>query len=114
MTTDLTSINRKFMEYHRQNPNVYLKFKEIAYEMHIMGETKLGAKHITEIMRWRYKIKVSNLFTSRYARMFTQQFPSYRNLFILKPINEEEINFDTKTQENSATMVQSVHKTERY
>lgn len=84
----METISQKFNEFHRKNPNVYLLFKQYAYEAHLRGEHKLGAKHIIEQIRWREKVKVSNMFTSRYVRKFVQDFPSYACLFVLRPINE--------------------------
>jgi hypothetical protein len=95
MITDLNSINGKFLEFHKKNPNIYLMFKSVAYELHLAGETRLGSKYITELMRYKFKVRVNNLFTSRYARKFVQEFPSYKSLFILKPINEQEIDLRT-------------------
>lgn len=93
------SIQVRFERFHAQNPNVYAEFRrlaEILLRKYQAGRIKwVSAKHIFERMRADYyfsdqtsgePFKLSNDFTSRYARQLIQDDPRFVNVFRLREL----------------------------
>jgi hypothetical protein len=82
-------IYRKFQQFHKEFPQVYLLFKKFALLLIEAGNKKLGSKMIIERIRWEYKtgskdtegFKINNNFTAHYARMFIKEYPQYGEYF---------------------------------
>ncbi|RWP18843.1 MAG: hypothetical protein EOR00_09395 [Mesorhizobium sp.] len=81
-------IQRRFAEYHQQNPHVYELFKRFAVRALGAGKSVLSAKFIFERIRWEAEIetqgdafKVNNNYPAYYARKFMEDFPSFGDCF---------------------------------
>lgn len=76
-----------FKKYHGENPQIYIEFKVLAYQLINRGYVRVGAKQIFEVIRWQTMIggngqyKVNNNFTSDYARLFESDHPVYEGYF---------------------------------
>ena len=88
MEADGQSIQHRFEGFHKAHPEVYNHFKRFAFEV-INRKRKIGAKGIMERVRWEVSIvrdageefKINNTYTSRYARMFREEFPGRSSFF---------------------------------
>lgn len=87
-------IQEAFEEFHKLNPSVYEHFKRIALEAINSGKKKFSAKLICGKIRWDVfmmteeptlfnqngkmkKFKINDAYTSRYARLFGDDFPEH-------------------------------------
>jgi hypothetical protein len=77
-----------FKNYHAENPQVYVQFKRIAFQLINRGYVRLGAKQIFEVIRYHTmietndKYRVNNNYTSDYARLFENDHPIYAGYFL--------------------------------
>lgn len=78
------TIQAKFEQFHRHNPDVYRFFVTEAREYKRRGYPVIGIGHLTEILRWKRRMttydpvsefKMSNSYRSRYSRLIMQQEP---------------------------------------
>ena len=77
-----------FKKYHEENPQIYIEFKRLAFQMIILGYVRFGAKQIFEVIRWHTMVegndgyKVNNNYTSDYARLFENDHSIYAGYFL--------------------------------
>lgn len=84
------SIQERFEAFHVANPHVYGSLRDL-------GIRRSGVKFLVERLRWDYmmqtrgmeKFKLSNDFTSRYARLLMQREPALRGFFVTKELRSE-------------------------
>ncbi|HEX7050099.1 MAG TPA: hypothetical protein VF188_07870, partial [Longimicrobiales bacterium] len=77
-----TELERRFAEFHRNNPHVYREFERRAMELYRAGATKIGVKAIAERIRWDVRIrtlgdefKINNTYVSLYSRLLLHRHP---------------------------------------
>lgn len=83
------SIDESFAEFHAANPHVYEAFKAKLREVVQAGKRKTSAKLIINVLRWNEYMqtksndgfKLNDAYSSRYARLFISENPSYEYLF---------------------------------
>lgn len=87
----MKTINQKFLHFHNEHPEVYKHLLHLAVEAQLSGRQRIGMKCLYERMRWDYMVdpqynhvdlKLSNEFTSRYARMIMGNVPSLKGMFV--------------------------------
>ena len=92
------TIQEKFEEFHENNPEVYQKFIKYANQIRDMGYEKYSAKQVVGRVRWHFqfevkdksdKYKINDAFTSRYARLYNDDFPSMIPFFEFRRIRSE-------------------------
>jgi hypothetical protein len=91
-------IQRAFLEFHRQNPEVYDHLVNLARRSRDRGFRKTGIGHLWEVMRWHVRLenvgepdfKLNNNYRSRYARLIMAQEPDLRGFFELRELQGEE------------------------
>lgn len=78
------SIADRFAEFHRLNPWVFRELERLAAEAISDGDTRIGVKHLVEVLRWRYRRgtdgsrwKYNNNWTSHYARLLLEAHPEW-------------------------------------
>lgn len=87
---DEEGIQREFLRFHAQNPNVYAELVRLARlwrDRH--GERRLGIGMLWEVMRWNISFqtrsssvwKLNNNYRSRYARLLMEQEPDLADAF---------------------------------
>lgn len=73
-----------FEEYHKQNPHVYAKFLEVAFEAKKRGFKTYSAEGIIEVIRWETAVsaksdkdhfKINNNAAPDYARLIMKELP---------------------------------------
>ena len=79
----------KFCVFHAQNPHVFAALERMAGEMAARGRKRIGVKMMVEVLRYEYylettdpnsEFKVSNNYTSHYARLLIDCHPEWREL----------------------------------
>jgi hypothetical protein len=90
------TIQQAFDEYHKNNPKVYEKFKELSLLAIRKGKSKISFKLILNVIRWEHfmnvneqtdvfldnewrKFKINDVYASHYARLFIQEFPEHHD-----------------------------------
>jgi len=98
-TLDLFSSHKdstfeNFKSFHRKNPYVYTKLREMAIEWKNAGHTKVGIKMLFEVLRWQHGLKrldseefaLNNNYAPHYARLLMAENPGLEGLFELRTI----------------------------
>jgi len=84
------TIEEQFREFHRRNPHVYHRLRELAFQMKGRGHRRIGMKMLFEVLRWQHamstsdpasEFKLNNSYTAYYARLLMQQEPALDGLF---------------------------------
>jgi hypothetical protein len=94
----MNKIDRAFLTFHTNNPQILEMIVRYTRQLKGKGHTIFGMKAIFERIRWDYAIgtelsvddkgfKISNDYTSRYARMVESQHPDLRGFFRTKQID---------------------------
>lgn len=102
-------IQDAFEEYHKVNPHVYDKFKELAFMAINRGKSKISFKMIMNVIRWEHYLitheptkvweemptlfdmvgkpkayKLNDAYGSRYARLFIFDYPNHEDKIELR------------------------------
>lgn len=88
------TIQEKFEKFHSDNPHVYKVLKRLALEAKQAGKNKIGVDLLVQVARWELimgtntndRFKISNSYTSRYARLLMEQEEELEGLFELRNI----------------------------
>jgi hypothetical protein len=90
------TIQERFEAFHRANPTVYKALKTLALQMQAKGVKAYGIKGLYEILRWQFSLqtsgepyRLSNDFTSRYARLLMAQEPRLEGFFATRELREK-------------------------
>lgn len=86
------TIQENFLEFHSRNPAIYQYFRRFAIEMHERSRL-ISANMIVNRIRWEVMVntgsgdfKINNNFSSRYARMFIDEFPHLKDCIEMREI----------------------------
>jgi len=102
----MNEIDKKFMEYHKRNPQIFNKIVDYAMQLKVVGRLNYGMKAIVERVRWDYAIKaevdmndfkINNNFTSRYARLAETLYPELKGFFEVRSLDSTSM-FATESQ----------------
>ena len=81
----------KFLAFHRDNPEVYDRLRDLSLQLRRRGRAVYGIKSLFEVLRWKMAIettdedfKLNNNYTSFYARLLMWSEPELRNFFRLR------------------------------
>lgn len=95
------TIQERFEEFHKRNPQVYNAMRSLALGMKRRGFRRWSTKAVYEVMRWQYAMqtqgeafKLSNDFTSRYARLLMAQEPELDGFFDTRELRGEDSGHD--------------------
>lgn len=82
---------RKFANFHRNNPGVWVLFQEYTTKYRAASMDLVGASLITSQIRWFHKVerrdadfKLNNNFAAAYARMYQKKYPEHEGMFRYK------------------------------
>ncbi len=88
----------RFKRYHRENPDVYIEFKQFAQQMRNAGRSRYSAEAIINAIRWHRDLKttgdvfkINNDFKSIYARLLIYYHPEFADFFQLRCIRSKGI-----------------------
>jgi hypothetical protein len=84
----------KFIKFHEDNPFVYQRLKDLAYEWKNAGHDKIGIAMLYEVMRWTAGLKnkdidgftLNNNYKAYYARMIMFNEPELRGMFEVRTV----------------------------
>ena len=81
-------IERKFGQFHKDNPEVYEQLKRLALQMRCTGRAHYGIKGLFKVLRWHHSLKttdddykLNNNYHALYARLLMKQEPSLKGFF---------------------------------
>jgi hypothetical protein len=90
------TIQERFESFHRANPHVYAALRSLSFQMMGSGVRQYGIKGLFEILRWQFALqtqgepfRLSNDFTSRYARLLVQHNPELEGFFEMRGLRSE-------------------------
>ncbi len=88
-----STIDKAFWKFHKENPEVYDKLIEMAQMARRAGRRRIGMKMLFETIRWEHLVHtrsddfaLNNNYSSRYARIITENHPELRDLFEMRRI----------------------------
>lgn len=92
--TEENSIQARFRRFHGANPAVYSGLVRLARQAKRQGVTTYGLAALYEVLRWNRfldtkgeeKLKLSNDFRSRYARLIMDQEPDLQGFFSVREL----------------------------
>lgn len=90
-------ISEGFQKFHKQNPHVFIRLREMALTMKRHGRSRLGIKMLFEVLRWERMLetsgdefKLNNNYSAFYARMLEETTPELKGIFATrKSISDE-------------------------
>ena len=91
------TIREGFMDFHKENPQIYREFKKQAFRAILNDKKKISAKLIINFIRWNHYLnttdenfKINDAYQSYYARLFVAEFPEHESLFNFRKLRNEE------------------------
>ena len=81
------SIAQKAEQYLRENPKIYMLFKQFTWEAIMAGRQKIGARMVFERMRWETSVrgndefKLNNNYVGFLVRQFQKENPKVADIF---------------------------------
>ena len=89
--TRAEQLDSEFIQFLRDNPTIYPKFRMLAVKLKAKGINRWGAKAIWEVLRYEMALKsvttgekyaLNNNFTSRFARkLMTEEAEDFAGFF---------------------------------
>lgn len=82
--------DKKFLEFHQKNPQVYLELVKQAHRARAKGHRKISITLLINVVRWEVMMntadanstfKINNNYASRYARMIMNHEPGFEEIF---------------------------------
>lgn len=90
------TIGERFETFHTANPWIADELEKLADIEYRHGDGRIGIKYLIEVLRWNYRrattgqpFKISNDFTSRYARLLVDRRPEFATLFETRELRRE-------------------------
>jgi hypothetical protein len=88
------TIAERFQAWLAKCPEVYAKFKSMAFRIRATGKTRYSAKTIVEVIRWDHDVatvgddgfKINNIYTSRMVRKLIGEHPEFSGFFETRKI----------------------------
>lgn len=84
----MTELKRKFLKFHRNNPEVYFELKNLAFDMLESGLTKYSISGLFEVLRFNKHLKtrgsdfkLSNNHRAYYSRLLMKKEPELKGFF---------------------------------
>jgi hypothetical protein len=91
------SIQERFEQYHKQNPQIYEKLVEYARRVKKAGFDRIGIQLLIERTRWHFmteiqgghEFKINNDYASRYSRLIMEKEPDLEGLFPTRELQRQ-------------------------
>jgi hypothetical protein len=80
----------RFTAFHRANPHVFAKFRDVARELRKGQPHRGSAEQVYQILRWEMRFetsdmssrfKLNNYYRKHYARLLVKVDPSFKGWF---------------------------------
>jgi len=89
------ALEKKFEEYHAENPQIYELFKKFSDDVCVSGLTKYSANAIFERIRWYVdietngdKFKINNNYRPYYARKLMKDDNKFKGFFEVRELKQ--------------------------
>lgn len=89
------TVQEKFRQYHKDNPEVWALFVRFAQELKAAGVTRYSSQGIFHRIRWETVLKskgdfkVNNTFSPDYARKLMEEYPEFLGFFETRVLRAE-------------------------
>jgi hypothetical protein len=91
--TEVSTVEKRFHNFHLENPHVYDMFIRFATQALTVGMNRISSKFIINRIRWEAMVttagenfKIDDRFTAWYARQFVKDFPEYSDRIEMRTI----------------------------
>ena len=90
----------KFLNYHRNQPEVYLYYKSYMMQMIESGSTKISGRLCFERVRWELQVikledfKMNNDYVPAFNRLFIEENPHYKDMIVLRKSVFDQYDFN--------------------
>ncbi len=91
MKADVDRIEAAALEFHRQNPHVYIELRDLARRLLAKGRTHYGIGALFEVARFHRALetsepayKLNNNYRAIYARMLMENEPDLAGFFDIR------------------------------
>lgn len=88
---NLETIEGKFAHFHRLNPHVYSRLRQLALDLKGRGRNKYGIAGLFEVLRWEHAMtttdddfKLNNNYRAYYARLLMANEPELDDFFAIR------------------------------
>jgi hypothetical protein len=88
-----SSIDERFVVFHRTNPAVYDELVRLAREARALGFEQYSVKTLIEVVRWQSALetagdpfKINNSYASRYARLIKSREADLADFFFTREL----------------------------
>jgi len=90
----MSDIDARFQEFHQANPHVLTDLEKKAAHALSRGAKRIGIKCLWEVLRYEYALlgsptKMSNSYTSRFARLMLFRNPKLEAVIETRPLRTE-------------------------
>lgn len=82
------TLDQQFAAFHRENPDVYNRLRELAIDLRSRGHAKGSIAMLFEVLRWEHALattdpdfKLNNNYRAFYARLLMDHEPRLRGFF---------------------------------
>lgn len=89
-TEEKSSLKTQWWRFHKQHPEVFERFRQIAFDLISNGHKHYSSDGILHVVRFELnrqikdpgsQYKINNNWTPYYARYFIWMYPEYENFF---------------------------------
>lgn len=92
------SIESRFDEYDKLNPEVWSLFIHYAFQAYFSGLSRISSSMIIDRIRWERNVvtrgdevfKINDQFTAYYARKFREAHPDRADMFTTRALRSHE------------------------
>jgi hypothetical protein len=91
------SLLSRFWDFHRDNPHVYRKLRDLALQLKRRGHERYGIKGLFEVLRWHRALettdesfKLNNNYHALYARLLMKNERELKGFFALRASKGDE------------------------
>ncbi len=90
------TIEDRFLMFHRANPDVYRRLRDMARQLKAKNRKHYGIKSLVEVLRWEHDIsttdvdfKINNNHAPYYARMIMDRCDDLKGFFSVRELTSE-------------------------
>ncbi len=95
--SEVDTLDKRFARWVKENPRVFSDLVDIARDLKAAGETRLSAKMIFEVARFRFLVRrkpgekwaLNNSYSSRVARLIEDNYADLRGMFERRALADE-------------------------
>lgn len=99
-TEEKTSLKIQWWRFHKRHPEVFERFRQIAFDLISNGHKHYSSDGILHVVRFELnrlrrdpkdQYKINNNFSAYLARYFIHLYPQYSNFFETRSLTSEKV-----------------------